>query len=126
MLVSVYMPTHNRANMLVDAIESVLAQTYQEIELIVVNDGSSDNTADVLAQYQQSHSITVFTQDKAKGACAARNLAIKHATGQLITGLDDDDVLLPNHIANLVAHFDENYAFVAASIIEDKGYKQIT
>ncbi|MFY8350745.1 glycosyltransferase [Pseudoalteromonas sp. SSM20] len=125
MLVTVYMPTHNRAKMLETAINSVLAQSYQPIELIVVNDGSQDNTAEVLRRYEKEHGITVITNENAKGACFSRNLAINVARGELITGLDDDDEFLPHHIAQLVAHFDEKYAFVTSPVIENQGTRTI-
>jgi len=125
MLVTVYMPTHNRAEMLETAINSVLAQSYQPIELIVVNDGSKDNTDDVLRRYEKEHGIKVITNKTAKGACASRNLAIKAASGELITGLDDDDKFLPNHIAQLVKNFDSNYAFITSPVLENQGNRTI-
>ncbi|WP_372768119.1 glycosyltransferase [Pseudoalteromonas sp.] len=125
MLVTVYMPTHNRAEMLETAINSVLAQSYQPIELIVVNDGSKDNTDEVLRRYEKEHGIKVITNEEAKGACFSRNLAINAACGELITGLDDDDTFLPHHISQLVANFDIKYAFVTSPVIENQGNRTI-
>jgi len=113
-LVTVYIPTHNRCQLLKRAIDSVLAQTYKNIELIVVNDGSSDETKVYLESLSLNECIKfkVFHQLNAKGACVARNVAINSAEGELITGLDDDDEFLPDRLASLVSQFDTAYAFI--------------
>tara|TARA_R110001583_G_scaffold69129_2_gene196181 strand:- start:22829 stop:23719 length:891 start_codon:yes stop_codon:yes gene_type:complete len=96
-LVSIYMPTYNRLTLLKRAINSVIEQSYKNIELIVVNDGSSDNTREYLDSIA-SESIKIFHHESSKGACRARNLAIENAKGEFITGLDDDDYLEKKHI----------------------------
>lgn len=116
--VTVYMPTHNRCELISRAIDSVLAQDYPNIELIIVDDGSSDNTWQRLEELSQQHPIIrIFRHEQPKGACAARNLALEHATGSLMTGLDDDDEFLPHRISHLVANFDEGYAFVCTGFL---------
>ncbi|ENM5895056.1 glycosyltransferase family 2 protein, partial [Vibrio mimicus] len=114
--VSIYMPTHNRANLVVRAVESVLKQSYKNIELIVVDDGSSDNSYELLSKIKDNRLI-ILRNDKPKGACYSRNRAIEQATGKYITGLDDDDYFNENRIEILLRAFDENYSFVCDNSI---------
>jgi glycosyltransferase involved in cell wall biosynthesis len=103
-------------------VASVLAQSYSNIELIIVDDASSDETSEYLTELTNAHkNIRFFTQETSKGACAARNIAINDAKGELITGLDDDDEFLPERIADLVANYDENYAFVCTGFLWNYG-----
>src|SRR5512143_3860267 len=96
MQVSVYLPTRNRAASLRRAIESVLAQTYADFELIVVDDGSSDGTREVLESVQRSDArVRAIHHSVSRGAPASRNAAIAAAHGEWLTGLDDDDEFLP-------------------------------
>lgn len=96
--VSVIIPTHNRAHCVAEAIDSVLAQYPPANEIIVIDDGSTDNTTDVLDTY--SDRITVLHQANA-GAAAARNLGLAHARGKWIAFLDSDDVWLDGRLALL-------------------------
>src|SRR5690554_4321568 len=105
------MPTHNRRDLVSRAIRNVLAQTYHNIELIVVDDGSEDGTWDYLMSIEDPR-IRVFKNEKAVGACAARNRAIESAKGELITGIDDDDMFLPTRVEELVKAYDPRYAFI--------------
>jgi glycosyltransferase involved in cell wall biosynthesis len=102
-LVSVIIPTYNRAALLERAIHSVLAQTFHDFELIVVDDGSSDSTADLLHTFE-GRIKTVFQENR--GVSAARNLGIKEATGRLLAFLDSDDEWLPAKLARQTALFD--------------------
>jgi glycosyltransferase involved in cell wall biosynthesis len=101
-LVSVIIPTFNRAHVLKRAIDSVVNQTYKNIELIIVNDGSTDDTLSLLEHYQAK----VFTT-KNLGVSAARNLGIKNATGQWIAFLDSDDQWLLDKIEKQI-----NYSLI--------------
>jgi len=87
-LVSVILPTYNRAWTLKDAVDSVLLQDYPNIELIIIDDGSEDNTQELLGVYKNE--ITVFYQTN-KGVSAARNKGIKESCGEFIALLDSDD-----------------------------------
>ena len=87
-MVSVIIPTYNRAAFLEKAIDSVLAQTYQDFELIIVDDGSTDNTADLVNSFDRR--IVYIFQDN-RGAAAARNSGIRAASYDLIAFLDSDD-----------------------------------
>lgn len=106
MKVTVYIPTKNRKDVLAKAVESVLNQTYKDIEVIVVSDGSTDDTEAYLKHKSETDSrLRYFIKAKSEGAPAARNLAIKNATGEFITGLDDDDEFLPNRLELLVNYW---------------------
>ena len=87
-LVSVIMPTYNRAWTLKDAVDSVLLQDYPNIELVVIDDGSEDNTQELLETYKNE--ITVLRQEN-KGVSAARNKGIRQSRGEFIALLDSDD-----------------------------------
>lgn len=96
MLISVYLPTRNRAAQLAAAIESVRLQTHEHFELIVVDDGSTDDTGALLAAVAaQDARVRVITNTRSLGGPAARNLAILAARGDFVTGLDDDDTFAP-------------------------------
>lgn len=103
MLISVYMPTRNRADMLQSAIDSVLRQTYEHFELIVVNDASHDHTASVLVNAcARDPRVRVISNLHSVGGAAARNLAIEDAQGEFVTGLDDDDEFMPDRLESFV------------------------
>lgn len=113
MRVTVYMPTHNRRNMLERAIKSVQAQTLNDWELIIVNDASTDDTADYLQQVSNADSrIKILTNQTSMGACESRNRALQEASGELVTGLDDDDAFHPERLEKMVSAFTEKYSFV--------------
>jgi glycosyltransferase involved in cell wall biosynthesis len=102
-LVSVVIPTFNYAIYLPRAIESVLAQTYKEIELIVVDDGSTDNTTSVIQTLQAKyHGRICYVQQKNSGPNAARNNGIDKAQGDFIALLDADDEWLPEKLEKQV------------------------
>ena len=112
-LVTVYMPTHNRIKLLQRAIASVFAQTFQNFELIIVDDASTDATYEYLQDLAKKESrVTCLRNKSPQGACVARNKAIKLAKGKYITGLDDDDEFLPHRLEALLKGYDDNYAFV--------------
>jgi glycosyltransferase involved in cell wall biosynthesis len=111
-LVSVIIPTYNRAAKLSTAIESVISQQYEPIQLIVVDDGSDDNTKEVLNKYPQAE----YVLQVHAGQAAARNNGLKHAKGSLIASLDSDDRWSPDFIARCFAKLqEENLDFVFAN-----------
>jgi len=103
--VSVVIPSYNRASFLPETIESVLAQTYIDYEIIVVDDGSTDDTPSVLAGYKGR--ITVIRQEN-QGLSAARNTGIRHSCGAYLAFLDSDDLFLPSHLHVLTQVLDWN------------------
>jgi len=98
--VSVIIPTHNRAGFLAQAIDSVLTQTYSNFELIVVDDGSTDETQPLLASY--GNALNVLHQEN-RGPAAARNAGIRAARHSLLAFLDSDDQFVRNKLALQVA-----------------------
>ena len=117
--VTVYIATHNRKQLLLRAIDSVLAQSYPNIEIIVSDDGSTDNTYETIKHYVEDELIVYVKNETPKGACVARNLALSVATGEYITGLDDDDEFTPDRIEKLVKAFESgSYSCIASSILE--------
>lgn len=89
-MISVIIPTYNRAPLLKRAVESILAQTLQDIEVLVVDDGSIDETAQVMASVTDSR-VRYLPQEENKGACAARNLGVREARGEYVAFQDSDD-----------------------------------
>jgi glycosyltransferase involved in cell wall biosynthesis len=121
-LVSVYLPTRNRAGLVGRAIESVLRQDHGDLELLVVDDASTDATPEVLARLAAADSrIVLFRQAAPGGAPAARNVALRAARGRYVTGIDDDDEMLPRRISSLLRSFDERYAFVCSGALLHTG-----
>lgn len=116
-LVSVILPTYNRGEYLIEAVESVQSQTYENIELIVVDDHSDEPAANVLdrAGLLEDPAITVHRHEENRGGAAARNTGIEVADGDYLAFLDDDDVWLEAKITMQVALFeqeDENVGLV--------------
>jgi glycosyltransferase involved in cell wall biosynthesis len=101
-LVSVIIPCHNQAAFLAEAIGSALQQTHQPVEVVVVDDGSTDDTARVAG----AHPVQLLKQPK-QGVCAAVNTGIKASHGQFVMRLDADDILLPSYVAETLAALEE-------------------
>lgn len=107
MLVTIYMPTKNRKQALERAVDSVLNQTYSNVELIVVNDGSTDDTAKyLLHKAALDNRLKFYNKSVSEGAPVARNLAISNAAGDFVTGLDDDDEFLPERIESFITYWE--------------------
>ena len=124
-LVSIYIPSKNRSTLLKRAIESVLNQDYGNWELVIVDDGSTDETPQLLETYQKDHDkVRFYRNDQSMGIAAARNLAIEQSTGEFVTGLDDDDYFAPNRLSSLMASYDDEFAFVCSSVIWDFGNRK--
>ena len=105
--VSVVIPTYNRARLLPRAVGSVLAQTFEDWELIIVDDGSDDDTSDVIAGFGDAR-IRYIRHERNLGASAARNTALAAARGEYIAPLDDDDELLPGALMELASALDDS------------------
>jgi len=93
---SVIIPTYNRSHLILKTIQSVLAQTYEDFEVIVVDDGSTDNTEDVVKSIENPR-LTYYKKENAERG-AARNFGILKANGEYVNCLDSDDLVYPDHI----------------------------
>ena len=102
-LISVILPTFDRADLLPRSIASVLAQTFTDWELIVIDDGSTDNTADVVAAWQQRSGRIRYVRQANQGVGAARNRGVAEARGEYIACLDSDDEYRPAHLETRLA-----------------------
>ncbi len=112
--VSVIIPSYNHAQYIREAIESVLAQTYKDIEIIVVDDGSSDNTKEILSPYIKDGKIRYIYQEN-RGLAAARNTGVKAAQGRYIKFLDSDDFLYSEQIEQQVGQIKTSDNFFSIS-----------
>jgi glycosyltransferase involved in cell wall biosynthesis len=104
--VSVIIPTYNRLPMLKEAVDSVLGQDYEDFELIVVDDGSTDGTADEMKRY--GGRVKLFQHFQNKGVGATRNKGILHARGKYIAFLDSDDLWVKGKLKIQVAFLEDN------------------
>lgn len=112
-LVTVYIPTFNRVELLKRAVESVRQQTYQNLEIIIVDDCSNDGTHEYLDEISKQDSrIRYFIKEKNSGACVSRNIAIENANGEFITGLDDDDYFINKRIEVFIRNWSDEYSCI--------------
>lgn len=120
-LVTIIIPTFNRETKLPDAIESAINQTYKNTQVIVIDDGSIDRTADLVKKYPQVE----YYYKKNGGQASARNLGLSHAKGSIIASLDSDDIWYPDYLEKCVAKLErEQLDFVFANWDQDsKGGK---
>lgn len=107
--VSIILPVYNGAKCVSNSIDSVLAQTYENFELVVVNDCSTDNTLDILNEYAKKDSrVKVFTNEENKKLPRTLNAGFEKATGEYLTWTSDDNMYRPEAIAEMVQFLDEN------------------
>ena len=111
--ISVITPVHNSSDYIGDTINSVINQTYQNWEMILVDDFSSDNSVEIIQAYQEkSNKIKLIESDTNVGAAEARNIALREAKGDYIAFLDSDDMWLPNKLERQTQFMkSNNYAF---------------
>lgn len=123
-LISVYIPTHNRLQLLKRAIKSVQAQTYPNIEILVCDDASTDGTDNYILEIMNSDSRIKYLKNTIpEGACAARNRGIFEANGIFITGLDDDDEFTPDRLNFLFNNWNNEYSFICCNFIDVYSHK---
>lgn len=111
-MVSVIIPTYNRAYVIKKSIDSVLSQTYSDFELIIVDDGSTDNTKDIIEAYKDSRIKYVYQENS--GACAARNNGVLLAKGEYIAFHDSDDTWLPDKLEKQIQAINETGADIVS------------
>lgn len=120
--VSVIIPVYNHEQYVAECIDGVLAQTFRDFEVVVVDDGSTDRTPEILSRY--AGRIKAVRQEN-KGGAAALNTAIRHATGEFIAWVSSDDVYLPTmleeHVRFFSAHPEIGLAYTDFCLIDGKG-----
>ena len=105
--VSVVLPTYNRAQTLGRAVESVLSQTFGDLELVVVDDGSTDETGAVLLAYAGDRRVRIIREARNAGCAAARNLGLSASAGRYVAFQDSDDEWRPDRLKKAVAALDK-------------------
>lgn len=97
-MVSILIPAYNSERFIDETLQSCILQSYSDIEVVIVDDGSNDSTLEIAQKWKERHhNIHVFTQQN-KGACAARNLALEKSSGEYIMFLDADNIISPNKV----------------------------
>lgn len=107
-LVSIIMPSYNTDSFIEESIQSVLAQSYKDWELIIVDDCSPDNTDDVVKPYLSDERIRYLKNEKNSGAAMSRNRALREAKGKWIAFLDSDDLWMPEKLQKQVRFMEKN------------------
>jgi len=124
-IITVLMPAYNASKYISDAIKSVLTQTYQDFELVIVNDGSTDDTLDIVNSFTDSR-IVIINQNN-MGVATALNTGLKHSKGTYIARFDADDLCYPERLEKQLSFLQNNPDYVlvgsdADYILEDDGF----
>ncbi|TDW47146.1 glycosyltransferase involved in cell wall biosynthesis [Flavobacterium sp. 270] len=117
-LVSIIIPTYNRGHLIAETLNSISSQIYTNWECIIVDDGSDDNTEEVISEYVKSDSRFQFHHrpaNKPKGGNAARNYGFELSKGDYVNWFDDDDIMLENFIANKILQIGNNINIIFCS-----------
>ena len=127
-LVSVIIPVFNRPVLVQQALNSVLKQTYSNFEIIAADDGSTDDTVEVLSQYAQIENIQILQMEHSGFAGKVRNKAVEKANGRWIAFLDSDDLWLPHKLMEQIQYLDDNekYRFIHTLEKWDRNGKEIS
>lgn len=104
--ISIITPSYNQGQFLEETIQSVLNQNYPEIEYIIIDGGSTDNSVEIIKKYEDR--LAYWVSEKDRGQTHAINKGFKKATGEIVNWLNSDDVLLPGAISNIVHYFTSN------------------
>lgn len=115
-MISIVTPTYNRAQLVLKTIESILHQTSPDWELVIVDDGSTDNTTEVVQKYLSDTRIKYIKKENS-GATESRNIGAAHSTGSFITFLDSDDEALPTWLENVYECIDNETAYVCVGAV---------
>lgn len=125
--VSVIIPCFNVEKYIDQAVQSVLAQTYTNIEIILVDDGSTDGTSDICDRYAEEYDFVQVIHQENKGQACARNVGIKRATGKYVYFLDSDDWIDQNTFSSVVGRItacDADMIFFDARVVDENGVLQ--
>jgi glycosyltransferase involved in cell wall biosynthesis len=123
-LVSICIPSYNYARYLPHAIESALAQTYPNTEIIVVDDASTDDSMEVLERYRSNPKVTIFRNEKNVTIAPNHNIAASHASGEYISFLSADDILLPTFLERTLEVFErfDGGAYDLGLVMSERDY----
>jgi len=120
--ITVSMPAYNAVKYIKAAIDSVLAQDYDDFELLIVDDGSTDGTEDIIARYKNHPKVRIYRNDRNLGAGVAKNQTVRLARGEYFSFCDDDDLMMPGNLKTLSrfldTHPDVGLVYPKALIIE--------
>ena len=117
-LISIIIPTFNRANLIGETLDSIIAQTYKKWECLIIDDGSADGTEEVINKYSSKDTRFQYHKrpiDKPKGANACRNYGFELSKGEYINWFDDDDIMLCNFLELKTRALTKNISFVICS-----------
>lgn len=124
-LVSVIIPIYNAEKYIADTLNSIFSQDYKDIEIVLVDDCSKDNSANIIMEHQKEHpQIVYYLQEKNMGAGAARNKALELAKGQYVAFLDSDDIWLPDKInrqIELMKKTGSPFSYTAIEMMDENG-----
>ncbi len=121
--VSIIIPVYNAEKRLKKLIDGCISQTYENIEIVLIDDGSTDNSAEICKEYEKSYENVKYFHKENGGVSSARNLGIEKATGKYIFFLDSDDIIDGNVIESLANKYSE-YSLTSVRMIEKYGQKE--
>lgn len=111
-LISIIIPVYNRENLILETLKSISAQTYKSWECIIVDDGSIDDTAQIVLNYANKDARFIYKkrpENLIKGANSSRNYGLKFAKGNVVKWFDSDDIMLPNHLEMALEYLVKNH-----------------
>ncbi len=127
-MVSVIIPTYNRATLLLEALQSIVAQTFVDFEVLIVDDGSTDETNEIVTGFPDERFIYICQENR--GRSAARNRAISEAKGRYVAFLDSDDSFaaekLERQVEIMEAHPEYGMIYTSAKVIDEQGREQFS
>ncbi len=124
--ISVIIPIYNTAKYLAECLDSVLAQTFSDFEIICINDGSTDDSPKILARYHQQDSRIIIIDQQNAGVSAARNAGLQKAVGKYIAFVDSDDTVAPDFISTLYKVAEKHNADVVYSNMLGENFQNIS
>jgi len=124
--ISIIVPVYNTAKYLPDCLDSIINQTYRNLEIILVNDGSTDNSPTIIKQYAEKDNRIIVINQENSGQSVARNVGITKATGDYISFIDSDDKIKPNFIKELLTAYNSTGTILSVCGIHYKRLKSKT
>lgn len=122
--VSLIIPMYNLAEYCTNCLESVLSQTYKDIEVIIIDDGSTDTTLEICRHFAKKDNRIYLYSQKNRGVSAARNRGLEKATGRYISFIDGDDIVSPNYVESLLKLMNEDVCVAVADHVRIFDYEQ--